>query len=77
LAVVDEPETWWLVTLSTPGRCDLVQEVYATHVASKVLSVTLLGVNPDVAISGELVLHAAADPGQEDSAVLWSRDVLP
>lgn len=49
----------------------------ATHVASKVLSVALFGVYPDVAIGRELILHAAADPGQEDSAILGSRDVLP
>ena len=56
--------------------CDL-DEVYATHVASKVLGIALFRVNPDVAIGRELVLHAIADPGQEDGAVLWSRDVLP
>jgi hypothetical protein len=51
--------------------------MYATHVASKVLSVALFGVDPDVAIGGELILHATADPSQEDSTILGGRDVLP
>lgn len=52
-------------------------EVYATHIASKVLSEALLGVDPDIAVCRELILHATANPGQEDSAVLWSTNVLP
>lgn len=52
-------------------------EVYATHIASKVLSEALLGVDPDIAVCRELILHATADPGQEDSAVLWSTNLLP
>ena len=52
-------------------------EVYATHIASKVLSEALLGIDPDIAVCRELILHATANPGQEDSAVLWSTNVLP
>lgn len=59
------------------ASCGPYGEVYATHVSSKVLGVALFGVDPDVAIGGELVLHATADPSQEDGAVLGSRDVLP
>jgi hypothetical protein len=59
------------------ARCDSDYCVDATHVASKVLGVALFRIDPDIAISRELVLHAAADPGQEDGAVLGSRDVLP
>lgn len=41
------------------------------------MSITLLGVDPNVAVRGELVLHATTNPGQEDSTVLRGRDVLP
>ena len=57
--------------------CDSNEEVYATHVASEVLSIALFRVDPDVSIGGELILHATADPGQEYGAILRSRDVLP